>query len=93
MVLWIHKDRVRVLCPYSFFVWAFLLAQTVKNLPAVGETEFDPQVGKIPWRRQWLPTPVLLPGESHDELQSMGSQRVRHDRVTDTSTISFWSTF
>ena len=26
---------------------------------------FDPWVGKIPWRRKWLPTPVCLPGESH----------------------------
>ena len=26
---------------------------------------FDPWVGKIPWRRAWQPTPVLLPGESH----------------------------
>ena len=27
--------------------------------------EFDPWVGKIPWRRAWQPTPVFLPGESH----------------------------
>ena len=26
---------------------------------------FDPWVGKIPWRREWLPTPVFLPGEFH----------------------------
>ena len=25
---------------------------------------FDPWVGKIPWRREWLPTPGFLPGES-----------------------------
>jgi len=25
---------------------------------------FNPWVGKIPWRRQWLPTPVFSPGES-----------------------------
>ena len=25
---------------------------------------FDPWVGKIPWRRTWQPTSVLLPGES-----------------------------
>ena len=27
---------------------------------------FDPQVGKMPWRREWLPTPVFLgfPGGS-----------------------------
>ena len=26
--------------------------------------EFDPWVGKIPWRRAWQPTPVFLPEES-----------------------------
>jgi len=25
----------------------------------------DPSVGKIPWRREWLPTPVFWPGEFH----------------------------
>ena len=25
---------------------------------------FDPWVGKIPWRREWQPTPVFLPGKS-----------------------------
>ena len=30
-----------------------------------GRPGFDPWVGKIPWRRKWQPTPVLLPGESH----------------------------
>ena len=27
--------------------------------------EFDPWVGKIPWRRKWQPTPVFLPGKFH----------------------------
>ena len=27
--------------------------------------EFDPWVGKIPWRKAWQPTPVFLPGEPH----------------------------
>ena len=45
---------------------------------------FDPWVGKIPLRKAWQPTPVLLPGESPwteepGRLQSMGSQRVGHD--------------
>ena len=31
----------------------------VKNLPAMQRCRFDPQVGKIPWRREWLPTPVF----------------------------------
>ena len=28
---------------------------------------FDPWVRKIPWRRKWLPTPVVLPGKSHGQ--------------------------
>ena len=28
---------------------------------------FDPRVGKIPWRREWQPTPVFLPGEFHGQ--------------------------
>ena len=48
---------------------------------------FDLWVRKIPWRRKWQPTPVLLPGESHGwrSLQSMGSQRVGHDLMTSLS--------
>ena len=30
------------------------------------EPRFDPRVGKIPWRRKWQPTPVLLPGNSKE---------------------------
>ena len=37
-----------------------LVAQTVKNLPAMQETGFDPWIGKIPWRMEWQPTPVFL---------------------------------
>ena len=29
--------------------------------------QFYPWVGKIPWRREWQPTPVFLPGESHGQ--------------------------
>ena len=28
--------------------------------------------GKIPWRRAWQPTPVLLPGESHGHRSLVG---------------------
>ena len=37
----------------------------VKNLPAT--SRFDPWVEKIPWRKELLPTPVFLPGDSHDQ--------------------------
>ena len=47
--------------------WASLVAQVVKNPPAIRETRFDPWVGKIPWRRAWHPTPVFLSRESHGQ--------------------------
>ena len=33
---------------------------------------FDPWVGKIPWRRKWQPTPVLLPWKSHGRKSLAG---------------------
>ena len=45
---------------------------------------FHPWVGKIPWRREWQPTPILLPEKSHGQrslasYSPWGSQRVGHD--------------
>ena len=34
--------------------------------------EFNPWVGKIPWRRAWQPIPVFLPGESHAQRSPAG---------------------
>ena len=75
------------------YSWASLVAQTVKNPPAMQETWVGSLVGKIPWRRAWQPTPVFLPRESSwteepGGLQSMGSQRVGHDWATKHSTAS-----
>ena len=33
---------------------------------------FNPWVRKIPWRRHWQPTQVLLPGESHEQRSLAG---------------------
>ena len=33
---------------------------------------FKPWVGKIPWRRKRLPTPVFVPGESHEQRSLTG---------------------
>ena len=61
----------------------------VKNPPAMLETK----VQSLDWEDplKWQPTPVFLPGESTWSQepggpQSTGSQRVRHDEVTNTFT-------
>ena len=68
-----------------------LVAHMVKDQPAnTGRRPgFAPWVRKIPWRRQWQPTPVFMPGESHGQdepggVQSMGLQRVGRDCSTNT---------
>ena len=40
-----------------------LVAQLIKNSPAMGRPRFDSWLGRIPWKREWLPTPVFWPGE------------------------------
>ena len=46
-------------------LWASLVAQLVKNPPAVQETRFQYLGWEDPWRRERLPTPVLWPREFH----------------------------
>ena len=51
-----------------FYFQLSLVAQRLKHLPGMRETWFR----KIPWRRKWQPTPVLLPGESHGGRSLVG---------------------
>ena len=56
--------------------WLLLVAQLVKNPPAMWETWVNPWVGKIPWRRERLPTPVFWSGEFHGLYSPWGCQEL-----------------
>ena len=71
-------------------LWASLVAQTVKRLPAMQETRVrflgreDPlekemtiHFSTLAWKIPWTEKP--------DRLQSMGLQRVRHDFIFKTN--------
>ena len=49
---------------------------------------FNPRVGKIPWRREWLPVAIFLPGEFHGQRSlvcySPWDHRVKHGWATNT---------
>ena len=52
-----------------------------------GDNRLEPWVRKIPWRRKWYPTPILLPGKSHSQRSLVGyspggHKRARHNLVT-----------
>ena len=52
--------------------WAFLVAQLVKNLPAMWET----WVEKIRWRRERQPTPVFLHEKFHGLYSPWGCKEL-----------------
>ena len=47
-----------------------LTASLVTQL--IGRPRYNPWVGKIPWRREWLHIPVFWPGESHGLFSPWG---------------------
>ena len=59
-------------------LWAPLGAQMIKNLLAIWEDlGFIPGLGSS-LEREWLPTPVSLPGESQGQRSLVGYSPWRH---------------
>ena len=55
----------------------------------------DRWVGKIPWKKEWQPTPVFLPGESHGQRNLAASpwgpkESDTTERLTRTHFWLFW---
>ena len=46
------------------YVYGFPGGSDNKESACNAGLEFNPWVGKIPWKRVWQPTPVFLPGKS-----------------------------
>ena len=51
---------------------ASLAAQTVKNLPAMQETQVQSLGREDPLEKAWQPVPVFLPGEFHGQRSLAG---------------------
>ena len=60
------------------------VALVVKNPPSNKRCGFNSWVRKIPWRRAWQPTPVLLPGESHGQRSPAGYSPWGHQELDTT---------
>ena len=80
--------------PPNILLWLYTLLLDVpsssdgkESACNAGDLSSVPGLGRFPWRTAWQPTPVLLLREppwteEPGRLQSMGSQRVRHDWAT-----------
>ena len=63
--LWIHGEAYTVQGFWSLLSNVVLWLSWRRTCLQCGRPGFDPWVGKIPWRRERLPTPVFWPGEFH----------------------------
>ena len=52
---------------------ACLVAHTVKNVPAMQETQVSSLSSEDPLEKEWQPTPVFLPGEFHGHRSLAGT--------------------
>ena len=71
----IHPGGFEVVTHCGFdlhFPNEMLVAQMVKHLLAMLETQVNPWAGKIPCRRKWQSTPLLLPGKCHGRRSLVG---------------------
>ena len=78
-------------CFFPKHQWASLMAQQVKNPPAMQETQgrrFDPWIRKIPCKRKWQPTSGSLPGEPHRQRSLVGSSPWGHNGLDMTWQLS-----
>ena len=69
--------------------WASLVAQMVRTCLQCRRLELDPWVWKIPWRRKWYPTPVLLPRKSHGRRSLVGCSPWGHEESDTTEWLHF----
>ena len=89
-VLFIFKCQVLGYTENYILYLASLVAQTVKNLPAMQETHVWSLDQEDPLEKGWQPTSVFLSGESHEQRSLSGyspwCRRVRHDWATNIHT-------
>ena len=84
MLVWIIGMHYRSI--YIIYI-ATLVAQMAKICLQCRRLGFNSWVGNIPWRREWLPTPIFLPGI----FQDRGSWRAIVHGVTKNCTqLSDW---
>jgi len=88
-----YNVRTQLCCIFLLTVFPGWLSDKESTCP-FRRGGFNPWVRKIPWRRQWQPTPVFLPGKCYGQRRlasySPWGCRVGHDWVTEpTHTHSF----
>ena len=81
MVKWDHKGEVLIRS-------TGVLRRRGRERPGE-DIRFSPWVRKILWRREWLPTPVFLPGEFHGQRRPAGYSPWDHKKSDTTEQLTY----
>ena len=57
---------------------------------SAGDLGLIPGSGRHPWRREWLPTPVFLAGESHGQRSLVGYSSWGHRELDLAGRLTHW---
>ena len=93
--IWQKKEVEEVLAGQDMCIlrirrlWASLVTQTVKNLPAMQETQVWYLGQEDRLEKEWLPIPVFLPGEFHRQRSLAGYSPRGCKELDMTSTFTF----
>ena len=96
-VIFIHpqKDCLTQLALSNMLVWGlqrqFSGKESTCQCRNCRRQGFNPWVGKNPWRRKWLSTPVLLPRESHGQRSLVGYSPWGHKESHTTKQLTLLS--
>ena len=66
---------------YTRIIWFPWWLDGKESACKVEDLGLIPELGRLPWRREWLPTPVFLPGKVHGRRSLLGCSLLSYPTV------------
>ena len=89
---WTLNDWTGFVCSRNFQSWSlFILAKSNWIFPSLHSLPINRLLQTLSWRRQWWPTPVLLPGKSHGRRSLVGCSPWGREELNMTEWLHFHS--
>ena len=92
MCVCMYWSGVPLPSPVCMYTWVLLGGSDGKSVCLqCRRPRFNPRVGKIPWRREWQPTPAFLPGEFHGQGSLAGYSSWGHKGSDTTEQLTHYT--
>ena len=83
------QHRCSALGPSAIGHFTLVATTSLVILPITLSANFQPLLGSHSWRRKWHPTPVFLPGKSHEQRSLVGYSPWGHKESDTTEWLHF----